>query len=88
MLCNADSPNVRSDDLRTAVKLAILPRSIYRDQPPPSEDNMPPPPSPPASKAPPKPDETSSAEDKADQDEQVLVRNATQWVPLFYRRAF
>lgn len=47
-----DAP-VRADDLRLAVKLAIFPRSRFRDQNP--EEMMPPPPPPP--KSAPKPDQ-------------------------------
>ena len=43
-----DAPQVRADDLRMAVKLAIVPRSIYR-LPEPDEEMMPPPPPPPKS---------------------------------------
>jgi magnesium chelatase subunit D len=44
-----ESAEVRADDLRMAVKLAIFPRSRFRDQMPPEEEMMPPPPPPPSS---------------------------------------
>ena len=43
-----EDSKVRADDLRLAVRLAIFPRSRFRDQPPPpppDEEMMPPPPS-------------------------------------------
>ena len=69
-----DSP-VRADDLRTAVRLAIYPRSRFRDMPPP-EEMMPPPPPPPKS-SPQEPENNmenekkDNEEDEEDEDEEV-----------------
>jgi magnesium chelatase subunit D len=60
-----DAP-VRADDLRTAVRLAIFPRSRFRDTPP-EEMMMPPPPPPP--KSAPKPENSVDNETK-DNDEE------------------
>jgi magnesium chelatase subunit D len=71
-----DSP-VRADDLRLAVKLAIVPRSIYR-LPEEDEEMMPPPPPPPKSAPQPEnnmQEETSdnedNEEDKEDDEEEM-----------------
>ena len=59
-----DAP-VRADDLRMAVKLAIVPRSKFRDQMPDNE-SMPPPP-PPPSKAP-QPENNNDKDQEKDED--------------------
>jgi magnesium chelatase subunit D len=65
-----DAGKVRADDLRLAVKLAIIPRSIYREQMEQMDmDNMPPPPPAPPQQAP-KPKNTQEPEkDAKDQDQ-------------------
>lgn len=61
-----DAP-VRADDLRLAVKLAIVPRSIYRQQMQEDEEAMPPPPPPPKSS--PQPENNVDDKNKENEDE-------------------
>lgn len=67
-----DAGKIRADDLRLAVKLAIIPRSIYREQMEQMDmDNMPPPPPPPQAPKPKnqqEPDNNAKDEDNKDED--------------------
>lgn len=64
---------VRADDLRLAVKLALIPRSIFREQMQQQEDElMPPPPPPPApasQQQPEQPETSADNDDKEDKEE-------------------
>ena len=68
-----DSP-VRADDLRTAVRLAIYPRSRFRDMPPP-EEMMPPPPPPPKSSPQPENNVDNEKKDNEEEEKEDEVRD-------------
>jgi magnesium chelatase subunit D len=65
-----DSTEVRGDDLKLAVKLAIFPRSRFADQMPPDDMMEPPPPPPPSSSAEPenKVDDTDAQDENEEDD--------------------
>jgi magnesium chelatase subunit D len=59
---------VSAEDLRRAVELVIIPRSLLMDQPPP-EDQPPPPPPPQNQQEPDEPEDSQDNEDENDEDE-------------------
>eukprot|EP01042_Synura_sphagnicola_P009923 gene9923-12727_t len=64
-----EDSKVRADDLRLAVKLAIVPRSRFVQNPPPQEEMMPPPPPPPSSAPQPENNMDNEAKDNEEEKE-------------------